>query len=204
MRYWPSSTRVEISLYHCDTLHWTQPISASITLKQLQWQHVSAVTHTIRADHRTSTCDVRRNSLACAIRLPRAWTRSLGIASSRPLVCDKYIGGRERERDTEREGERERQREGERERETERERERDREGERGVRERGRKREGGEGERERGRERGREGGRERGREREREGGEREGERGRRERDNSNSKVLFYKDCRLGSVKNLANN
>ena len=33
---------------------------------------------------------------------------------------------------------------------------------------------------------------------REGGERGGE---RERENSNSKTLFYKDCSLGSVKNL---
>ena len=27
---------------------------------------------------------------------------------------------------------------------------------------------------------------------------------RERENSNSKTLFYKDCSLGSVKNLSNN
>ena len=27
---------------------------------------------------------------------------------------------------------------------------------------------------------------------------------RERENSNSKTLFYKDCSLGSVKNLPNN
>ena len=40
----------------------------------------------------------------------------------------------------------------------------------------------------------------GREREREGGKIKG--GRRE--NSNSKTLFYKDCSLGSVKNLSNN
>ena len=29
-------------------------------------------------------------------------------------------------------------------------------------------------------------------------------GKRERENSNSKTLFYKDCSLGSVKNLSNN
>ena len=48
------------------------------------------------------------------------------------------------------------------------------------------------------------GRERGREREGER-ERKGERGGREREssNSNSKTLFYKDCSLGSVKNLTN-
>ena len=43
-------------------------------------------------------------------------------------------------------------------------------------------------------------RERDRERERER-EREKE---RERENSNSKTFFYKDCSLGSVKNLSNN
>ena len=42
-----------------------------------------------------------------------------------------------------------------------------------------------------------------REREREGGGREGER-ERENSNSNSKTLFYKDCSLGSVKNLSSN
>ena len=36
-----------------------------------------------------------------------------------------------------------------------------------------------------------------------GGERERER-ERENSNSNSKTLFYKDCSLGSVKNLSNN
>ena len=37
------------------------------------------------------------------------------------------------------------------------------------------------------------------------GERERWRGReRERENSNWKTLFYKDCSLGSVKNLSNN
>ena len=46
-----------------------------------------------------------------------------------------------------------------------------------------------------------------REREREGergglGGREGREG--EKSNSNSKTLFYKDCSLGSVKNLSNN
>ena len=35
------------------------------------------------------------------------------------------------------------------------------------------------------------------------GERERER-ERERENSNLKTLFYKDCSLGSVKNLSNN
>ena len=41
----------------------------------------------------------------------------------------------------------------------------------------------------------------GRERDTErGGQREG---RRERENSNSKTLFYKDCSLGLVKNLSN-
>ena len=29
-------------------------------------------------------------------------------------------------------------------------------------------------------------------------------GERENSNSNSKTLFYKDCSLGSVKNLSNN
>ena len=56
---------------------------------------------------------------------------------------------------------------------------------------------------------REGGREREKEREggerergREGGQRETERVvSRENSNSNSKTLFYKDCSLGSVKNL---
>ena len=43
------------------------------------------------------------------------------------------------------------------------------------------------------------------EREREVGWRGGEREReRENSNSNSKTLFYKDCSLGSVKNLSNN
>ena len=39
-----------------------------------------------------------------------------------------------------------------------------------------------------------------------GGGREGGEwgGQRERENSNSKTLFYKDCGLGSVKNLSNN
>ena len=39
-----------------------------------------------------------------------------------------------------------------------------------------------------------------------GGDTGGERGRRdrERENSNSKTLFYKDCSLGSVKTLSNN
>ena len=55
-----------------------------------------------------------------------------------------------------------------------------------------------GKREREREEEREGERERGRERQR---ERERE---RERWNSISKTLFYKDCSLGSVKNLSNN
>ena len=37
-----------------------------------------------------------------------------------------------------------------------------------------------------------------------GGGRDGERERGENSNSNSKTLFYKDCSLGSVKNLSNN
>ena len=35
-------------------------------------------------------------------------------------------------------------------------------------------------------------------------EEKGGEGERERENSNLKILFYKDCSLGSVKNLSNN
>ena len=54
----------------------------------------------------------------------------------------------------------------------------------------------------GRDRGTEGGREK--ESVKGGRERERERKRdRQTENSNSKTLFYKDCSLGSVKNLSN-